>query len=256
MLRWPPPSTARRARSEHDRGSPRTRRSRRVRDRDRRAGQGGLGAALPRRRHRGDRRAHPVREGLGAADRRHVRPRPAAGRALQPPDPHRRRARRRPGGGRDAGAGVRHAPDLRHLRRAGPRGPQPGRGHGAVVRRAVRARARPAGRPAARGRQGRHARRTVPDPLEGRGGPAARQGDRRLLELRGRARHERLDVHRPGDHLDRCRRGGRVLRRDRRDERPAARRRPVAGARHDRARSRRAATPRRTSRGCSTTASG
>ena len=54
----------------------------------------------------------------------------------------------------DAGAGVRAPADLRHLRRAGARGPRPGRGDGAVVRRPVRARAPPAGRPAAGRRPG------------------------------------------------------------------------------------------------------
>ena len=47
--------------------------------------------------------------------------------------------------------------------------------------------------------------------------------------LGGRARHERLDVHRPRHHLDRRRRRGGVLRGDRRDERPAARRRARRG---------------------------
>ena len=69
-----------------------------------------------------------------------------------------------------------------------------------------------------------------------RGRPHPRQGDRRLLELGRRARHERLHLHRPRDHLHRRRRGRRVLRRHRRDERPAARRRPLARARHDRGR--------------------
>ena len=76
-------------------------------------------------------------------------------------------------------------------------------------------------------RRGLHAGREVPDPLEGRGRPQARQGDRRLLELRRRARHERLDLHRPRHHLHRRRRGGRVLRCHRRHERPAPRRRSV-----------------------------
>ena len=104
--------------------------------------------------------------------------------------------------------------------------------------------------------KGEDAGREVPDPLEGRGRPQARQGDRRLLVLGGRARHERLDVHRPGDHLHRRRRRRGVLRRDRRDERPAPRRRALAGARHDRGGREVAATPRPTSRSCSTTASG
>ena len=42
--------------------------------------------------------------------------------------------------------------------------------------------------------------------------PRPRQGGRRLLRLRGRARHERLDVHRPGRRLHRRRRGRRDLR--------------------------------------------
>ncbi len=126
----------------------------RVRDRDRRARQGGVGPALPRRRHRGAGGPRPVREGLGPAHRRRVRARPATRRAVHDPDPHRRRPRRRPGRRRDAGADARHAADLRHLRRAGPPRPLAGRGHGPVVRRAGRARARPADRPAARGRPG------------------------------------------------------------------------------------------------------
>ena len=64
--------------------------------------------------------------------------------------------------------------------------------------------------PQRRGRQGRHDRRAVHDPLARRAGPAARQGGRRLLDLGGRARHERLDLHRPGDRLDRRRRRGRL----------------------------------------------
>ena len=59
--------------------------------------------------------------------------------------------------------------------------------------------------------------------------PVHVQGDRRLLELRRRARHERLDVHRARHHLDRRRRGRGVLRRHRRDERAAARRRARRG---------------------------
>ncbi len=38
--------------------------------------------------------------------------------------------------------------------------------------------------------------RALPDPLARRGQPRPREGDRRLLGLGGRARHERLDVHR------------------------------------------------------------
>ena len=87
-----------------------------------------------------------------------LRARPAARRGLQHPRPHRRHPRRRPGRDRDARAGVRHAADLRHLRRAGPRGPQPGRGDGAVVRRPGRPRARQARR--ARSARSTRARRS------------------------------------------------------------------------------------------------
>ena len=125
-----------------------------------------------------------------------------------------------------------------------------------VVRRPVGARPRAGRRPAAGGRPGRDAGREVPDPLEGRGGPQARQGDRRLLEQRRRARHERLDLHRPGDHLDRRRRRRGLLGRDRRDERPAARRCAVAGPRDDRGRREVRRRHRATSRACSTPASG
>ena len=48
-----------------------------------------------------------------------------------------------------------HEADLRHLRRPGAHRPEPGRGDGALLRRAGRARARPADHPAERGRQRR-----------------------------------------------------------------------------------------------------
>ena len=73
-------------------------------------------------------------------------------------------------------------------------------------------------------------RRALPHPLARRGRPRPREGDRRLLDLGRRARHERLDLHRPRRRLDRRRlRRGPVERR-RRPERAAARRRSVAGA--------------------------
>ena len=81
-------------------------------------------------------------------------------------------------------------------------------------------------------------RRAVHDPLARRARPGPRQGGRRLLRLRGRARHERLHLHRPGDRLHRRRRRRLDLRRHRRAVRPAARRRALPGA-HD-ARRRRA----------------
>ena len=155
-----------------------------------------------------------------------------AGRALQHRHPHRRRARRRAGQRRDARADARHGPDLRHLRRAGAPRPLPRRGDGAVVRRPVGARPRQAGRDPGRGRQGPDPGGEVPHPLARRGRPQARPRDRRLLVLGRRARHERLDLHRPRHHLDRRRRGGRVLRRHRRDVAArctAARRRACSG---------------------------
>ncbi len=60
--------------------------------------------------------------------------------------------------------------------------------------------------------------------------PRPRQGDRRLLDLRRRARHERLHLHGPRVCLHRRRRGRLPLRRGRLALRPAARRRPLASA--------------------------
>ena len=101
----------------------------------------------------------------------------------------------------------------------------------------------PAVGPAERGRQGAHDRRALPDALARRGRPRPRQGDRRLLDLRGRARDERLDLHRARRRLDRRRRRRGAVQRGRRAERPAARRRAVARA--EDARRRRAAGRRR-----------
>ncbi len=118
----------------------------------------------------------------------------------------------------------------RHLRRAGTRQPRARLGDGAVVRGSVRARRRPAAGAPVGGRPGQIDPRALPDPLARRGQPRPRQGDRRLLDLRGRARHERLDVHRARGCLDRgglCRG---AVRRRRRALRPAARGRPVARA--------------------------
>ena len=57
-----------------------------------------------------------------------------------------------------------------------------------------------------------HARRALPAALARRGRPAARPRNRRLLDLRGRARHQRLDVHRARRRLDRGRRAPRRCR--------------------------------------------
>ena len=64
----------------------------------------------------------------------------------------------------------------------------------------------------------------------GEAAPRPRQGDRRLLDLRRRARHERLDVHGARHHVDGRRRRRRALGRGRRALRPAARRRALARA--------------------------
>ena len=210
-----------------DRGTPRARRRRRVRDADRRARQGRLGAALPRRRHRGHRRPGAVRERLGAADRRQLHPRARAGRALQPPvhtgdvrvDVQAAVAMLAPAFGFGQTYDISDEQAREDIGRLAVMvlsyAAQSARGlHQAVVPQSVVD-------------EGADPGGEVPDPLEGRGRPQARQGDRRLLVLGRRARHERLDLHRPRDHLDRRRRGRGVLRRHRRDERSAARRRPA-----------------------------
>ena len=140
-----------------------------------------------------------------------------------------RPARRRAVRARDARARVGIRPAARHQRRAGAHRPRARVGHGALVRRPVGARARTAVGAAGGGRRGHDDRRALPDPLARRGRSRPRQGDRCLLDLRGRARHERLDLHCARDRLDRRRcRGGDVGRR-RRAQRAAARR--CAGAR-------------------------
>ena len=77
----------------------------------------------------------------------------------------------------------------------------------------------------ARDRQGHLDPRALPHPLARRGRPPPRQGDRRLLELRGRARHERVHVHRPRRRLHRRRRRRGAVGGRRRALRAAARRR-------------------------------
>ena len=114
-----------------------------------------------------------------------------------------------------------------------------------------------AGRGADRPRSLARSRRGLPLPADG---PAARSRDRagarRLLHRRRRARLQRLDVHRPGHHLDPLghRLGG--DRRDRGDEGAAPRRRPARGRRPAGAGSARPTTPRPGSATRSTAASG
>src|SRR5206468_2723192 len=71
---------------------------------------------------------------------------------------------------------------------------------------------------------------TLPDPLAWGGRPRPREGDRRLLDLRRRARHERIDLHGARRGLHRRRRRGRPVGGRGRAVRPTARRRPVASA--------------------------
>src|SRR4051794_15294768 len=80
--------------------------------------------------------------------------------------------------------------------------PRAAGGAGSVARRPARPRGGAPAGAAARDRQGDLDPRALPHSLARRGRPAARQGDRRLLDLGGRARHERVDVHRTGDRID------------------------------------------------------
>ena len=78
------------------------------------------------------------------------------------------------------------------------------------VAQSARGIGQPAGA-AARGGQGAVDPGALPDPLARRGGPEPRQGDRRLLDLRRRARHERLHLHRAHRRVHRRRRGRRAV---------------------------------------------
>ena len=181
----------------------------------------------------------------------------AAGRAASAERPLRRPARRRAVGAGDAGAAVGLRPADRHLRRGGARQPGARLGDGAVVRRPVGPRDRPA-RPCPSARSTR--RRAIAERFlirwRGEADPRHVRGDRRLLDLGRRARDERLDVHRPGRRLDRRRRRRRAVGRGGRAVGAAARRRPVPRAEDARRRRARWATPTATSRTCSIAASG
>ena len=215
-------------------------------------------ADLPRLPDRRPRRARDVPRGREPAVDRRV------GSVAPPRD------------GPDPGRGHDRAPDAAGLDEADGRAPDRRLGVGRGQRPAVAAdrragpgadvvlavgagRVRPAaGRPGA-GRAGPVARprRGLPLPAQGR---AARRGHgpgaRRVLHRRRGARLQRLDVHRPGHHLDpvRHRVGGRG--RDRDDEGAAPRRRPVGGRRPARRRSARRSTPSSGSTTRSTAASG
>ena len=124
--------------------------------------------------------------------------------------------------------------DHRHRRGAGSRRPRARLGGSALVRRTVGARRGADGGGGERARLSDRRRRALPHRVAGRRGPRARARRRRLLDLRCRARHERLDLHRSRRRLDRRRRRGRAVRRRRSAVGPAARRR--AGARPEDAR--------------------
>ncbi len=192
------------------------------------------GAPLPRRRHRGPGRARLLRQRLGPARRRGLQPRPAAGGALPDPGPLRGHPRRRAVRARHARTRLGPETPPGHRCRAGPRRPRPRRRHGPVLRRLVGPRPGPAHGPATGDRQGAVRRRTLHDPLARRARPQARRRGRRLLDLRRRARHERVHLHRPRHRLHRRGRGGGPLRRRGSHVRPAARRRPLPRPAHDR----------------------
>ncbi len=192
--------------------------------------------ALPRRRHRGPGRPGPVRERLGPAGRR-VPSTPG----LPPAE-----AFSLPVHTGDVRVDVQAAiamlapafgyrPDLRHRRRAGPRGPRPRRRDGAVVRRPVGPRHPPARRPPAARRRGPDARREVPDPLAA--ARPTRQHAQAIDAYWSSAAEHGMNastftarvITSTGADVAAALSGA-----DRRDVRPAARRRPVARARHDR----------------------
>ena len=113
----------------------------------------------------------------------------------------------------------------RHQRRAGARRPRPRLGDGAVVRRAGRPRSGP---PRGAAEAASTACATVTERFmtrwRGEPDPSARGRGRRVLDLGGRARRERLDLHRPRRCLDRRRRRRVPFLGDRRAVRSAARR--------------------------------
>ncbi len=140
----------------------------------------------------------------------------------------------------------------RHLGGGGPRRPRAPLAGDDRDRRRVRPRRRRPHRSGAGGRRrpGRDRRREVPAPLARRGRPEARQGDRHVLDLHGRARSQRLDLHGEDRRVDRRRHGRGDVGRGRRPLRAAARRRAGAGAADARRGRRARATPRATSTAC------
>ena len=205
----PAPRTTRdgAAHGRRDRLQARPRGRRRLRVRDRRARQGGQRAALPRRRHRGPRRQRVASATSGACWS----------------TASSTRACRRPSRSRCRCTPATSASTCSRRSRCSPRPGACSRCSTSTPTRSARtsrasrswrcpsSRSRPA---ASAGRWSRRARSTRPSTIverfmirwKGDPDPAAHQGRRRLLRLRRRARHERLDVHRPRHRLHRRRR--------------------------------------------------
>ena len=144
-----------------------------------------------------------LRAGLGPARRRRSEPGLRPSEPLRPAGAHSGDPRADVAGrARDARADAARPADRRR-RRAGARRPRADRrrSRSTFVAQSARGAGPPAG-PAVPRSPGRHVRRALPDPLARRGRSHATRGDRRLLGLRRRARHERLDVHRPRRRLD------------------------------------------------------
>ena len=115
--------------------------------------------------------------------RLHVRP------AVEP-----RRAERR----------VEARPVHRHRRRAGEGGSPPALGGRALDRRPVGARRRPAAGASGDGRGGPDGRRAVRPRVARRAEREVGEGDRHVLDLHGRARSQRVDLHGADRRLDRA----------------------------------------------------
>ena len=134
-VKHPLPESECHERGNHNPGGPvRTRRGRRIRNRDRRARQRGWRAALPRRRHREPGRPRSLRAGLGPARGRSLQTRAAPCRTARADGALGRPPRGRPGRAGDAGPRVGLRAADRHHRRGSPRQPRPLLGHGALVR--------------------------------------------------------------------------------------------------------------------------
>ena len=164
---------------------------------------------------------------MGPAGRRRPRLGHAGARAVRAGGSHRQRAGRSSGRDGSPRGNVGPGQAQRDLGRAGARGPRPTVLADDGNRRAIgsprrRRRAMRFGDDVVRARQ--HRCREVPPAVARRGRPATREGDRHVLDLYGRARPERVHVHRARDRLDGRRLRRRSLLGRRRTLGPAARR--------------------------------